>query len=203
MTRRYPRGTLLALLLAACGGKVDQESGLHDSGPDSVSGDSGPDAVTPCPADVPAQGSACPTAALECQYGTNWFADCVQIADCRASGWHVTGPASECSSSLCPASYPTRADGGLQTCDPSAQAKGTNCWYPEGVCQCSDGLGGPAMPLGWYCVPTVRGCPYPTPAPGGTCTEPGQICGGSCGGISNGVECDGGTWQANENECPG
>ena len=136
---------------------------------------------------------------LQCQYGTNWFQGCSQIAECAASGWTLTGPPSSCAPSVCPTSYPALADGGLPACAQSLQV--TNCWYPQGECQCSAGLGGPAMPLGWYCVPTAPGCPYPTPAPGTQCTQPGQICGGYCGG--NGVECEGGTWQAKVQGCPG
>jgi len=209
MTRHDRLCLLLCVLLAACGGTTEQTS-ASDSGTDSatdsaadsadsgLSLDSGPDAAPACPADAPSQGSPCPAVGFECQYGANFLESCTQIAACTASGWNVTGPQSECVSSVCPPSYAALTDGGLQACASSLQV--TDCWYPQGLCQCSAGLGGPAQPLGWYCVPVAPGCPYPTPAPGSRCTTPGQICGGSCGGA--GVACDGGTWQANVSPCP-
>lgn len=207
---------LLAVLLVACGGKTDETSASDDAGADVASNDAGADgtskdtgpdaepqdsgasAAPVCPAETPTQGSGCPSAGQQCQYGTNFLAGCIQIAQCTASGWNVTGPASGCTPSACPASYQGLTDGGLQSCSQSLQV--TDCWYPQGICQCSAGLGGPAEPLGWYCVPVAPGCPYPTPAPGSSCTTPAQICGGSCGGA--GVECEGGTWQANVAPCP-
>lgn len=201
------RCALLATLLAACGGKAEEASGSSDSGPESAVNDSGADALSSdsgtgaalaCPVDTPAQDSACPGAGLACQYGTNFDVSCIQIAECTASGWNVTGPASDCTPSVCPPSYLALTDGGLQACSPSLQV--TDCWYPQGLCQCSAGLGGPAQPLGWYCVPIAPGCPYPTPAAGSPCANPGQVCGGSCGGA--GVACDGGAWQANVAPCP-
>jgi hypothetical protein len=101
--------------------------------------------------------------------------------------------------SQCPASYAALSGGGTQACSPSLG--GTDCWYPEGVCQCSDGLGGPAEPMGWYCVRAVPGCPYPTPKSGSSCTTPGQVCASSCEGPT--VMCDdGGTWRALAAGCP-
>jgi hypothetical protein len=71
------------------------------------------------------------------------------------------------------------------------------------VCRCSNGFGGPAEPLGWYCLPTVPGCPYPTPAIGTECSQPGLVCGLSCDDGTVGVECgDGGTWQDDNYPCP-
>ena len=207
MTREdLVRCALLATLLAACGGKAEEASGASDAGSESAVRDSGADAISPdsgtgvalaCPVDTPAQGSAC-TGTLACQYGTNFFPGCIQIAECTASGWNVTGPASSCTPSVCPPSYLALTDGGLQACASSLQV--TDCWYPQGLCQCSGGLGGPAQPLGWYCVPVAPGCPYPTPAAGSPCANPGLVCGGSCGGT--GVVCDGGSWATNVAPCP-
>jgi hypothetical protein len=211
MTRACLVGcVLLAVLLAACGGKAEEASGSSDAGAESAVYDSGADAhsldagtdsgtgaALVCPVEAPAQGAAC-SGAGGCQYGTNFDEGCIQIAECTPSGWNVTGPASECTPTVCPPSYAALTDGGLQACASSLQV--TDCWYPQGLCQCSAGLGGPAAPLGWYCVPVAPGCPYPTPAAGSPCTNQGQICGGSCGGA--GVSCDGGTWQANVSPCP-
>jgi hypothetical protein len=203
MTRSDTLGLVLLTLLAACGGTTERDS-TSDSGAGSLdsglSQDAGTDAASPaCPVDAPSQGSACPSVGFQCQYGSNFLAGCIEIVACTASGWSVTGPASSCTPSACPASYASLTeDGGLQACAQSLQV--TDCWYPQGLCQCSAGLGGPAQPLGWYCVPVAPGCPYPTPAPGSACTTRGQICGGSCGG--SGVECDGGAWQANVSPCP-
>ena len=199
MTRGDLGGVLLAASLVACGGRTGETAASGDSGPDSGSQDAGPDAAPACPADAPAQGSACQTTGLQCQYGTNLFDGCAQLADCTEAGWNLSGPPATCSSSQCPASYASLADASaLVACSPALQV--TDCWYPQGVCQCSDGLGGPAAPLGWYCVPVAPGCPYPTPAVGSPCTTPGQVCGASC--ADRGVECDGGTWQVNESTCP-
>jgi hypothetical protein len=214
MTREHLVCALLAVMLAACGGKAEEASGSNDAGSESAPSDSGhPDvlpqdsgtsqdsgtaATPPCPVDAPAQGSACPGSGLGCQYGANFSPSCIQVAECTASGWNVTGPPSQCTPSVCPPSYLALTDGGLQSCASSLQV--TDCWYPQGLCQCSAGLGGPAPPLGCYCVPIAPGCPYPTPAAGAPCTTPGQVCGGSCGGL--GVACDGGTWQANVDPCP-
>jgi hypothetical protein len=214
MTRRDPLAALLGVLLAACGGKADQASTSTDSGSDSelpgadsASSDSGLDAASQdsatgaapaCPGNAPVQGSECPAAGFACQYGTNVFEECVRIAACTVGGWSLTGPASTCLSSQCPPFPVGDASPGVPPCPTSLQ--GTDCWYPQGVCQCSNGIGGPAMPLGWYCMPVTPGCPYPTPAPGGACTQPGQRCGGYCGGM--GVACDGGVWQANDSPCP-
>jgi hypothetical protein len=207
MTRNDPLWLLLCVVAAACGGTTEQASASDagtssttDSATDSgLTQDSGPDAAPACPAEAPSQTSPCPAVGFQCQYGTNFFAGCSQIAACTASGWELTGPPSACTSSQCPASYTPLNDGGPEACAQSLQV--TDCWYPQGVCQCSAGLGGPAQPLGWYCISAAPGCPYPTPAPGSRCTTPGQICGGSCSGP--GVECDdGGTWQVNMSTCP-
>ena len=203
MTRNDPLCLVLCVLAAACGGTTEQAS-ASDSGTDSATDsglpqDSGPEAAPTCPAEAPSQTSPCPAVGFECQYGTNFFPGCSQVATCTASGWELAGPPSGCTSSQCPASYAALNDGGLQACAQSLQV--TDCWYPQGVCQCSGGLGGPAQPLGWYCMPAAPGCPYPTPAPGSRCTTPGQVCEGSCSGP--GVECDdGGTWQVNMSACP-
>jgi hypothetical protein len=204
MTRHESLGALLSLLLAACGGTTEQASGT-DSGTEAhatdsgLSQDSGPDAAPACPADAPAQGAECPAVGFECQYSTNFFDSCAQIADCTATGWSLTGPPNTCLSGSCPASYSALADAGsLQACSQSLQV--TDCWYPQGVCQCSGGLGGPAQPLGWYCLPTAPGCPYPTPPVGSPCTTSGQVCGFSCS--TAGVVCKDGTWQANTSTCP-
>jgi hypothetical protein len=200
MTRHESLGALLSLLLAACGGTTEQPSGTEAQATDSgLSQDSGPDAAPACPVDAPAQGAECPAMGFECQYSTNFFDGCAQVADCTATGWSLTGPPSTCLSSSCPASYASLADAGsLQACSQSLQV--TDCWYPQGVCQCSGGLGGPAQPLGWYCLPTAPGCPYPTPPVGSPCTTSGQVCGFSCS--TAGVVCKDGTWQANTSTCP-
>jgi hypothetical protein len=203
MTRNAPLLLLLGALSAACGGTTAQaptsDSGISSTTDAGLAQDSGKDATAECPAEAPSQGEPCSTVGFQCQYGTNFFPNCSQIAECSAGGWQLSGPPSGCTSSQCPASYAALGDGGLQTCASSLQV--TDCWYPQGVCQCSGGLGGPAQPLGWYCVPTVPGCPYPTPAPGSRCTTQGQICGGGCAGPS--VECsDAGTWQASASICP-
>jgi len=89
---------------------------------------------------------------------------------------------------------PKSASVSTGACAPSLEE--TSCWYPQGVCRCGV-LGGPpdAGKLGWYCAGTLPGCPYPTPATGTECTQPGLSCGYSCDDSIEGVECDDGTWQ--------
>jgi hypothetical protein len=196
----------LALCGVACGGKfVD---GAGDAGPDSPGpsetgtdspppppSDAGPDAPIPqdssapwspiCPVDQPAIGSACSLPSgmdIEgtlCEYGKLQFdPGCDTVLTCNEGHWANAESESSCSpdgpnSAQCPATYADTMDDGGACSDDNL-----HCAYPEGVCVCSMGFGGPIEIDGgstWSCNPGA-GCPVPRPRLGAACTASNQSC---------------------------
>jgi hypothetical protein len=123
MLSRAMSAGAIAVVIAACGGKVvvDQGSGSTSAtasgaggsnssvATSSATGDSG------CPPMVPAPGSPCPNEKEICTYGMLCG---VEIVTCQNGMWTVTGP--ECPAMPCPSPPPKAGDpcpGGPAKCD--------------------------------------------------------------------------------------
>lgn len=166
-----------------------------DSGPsDGSTGSDGSTLSAACPSSVPADGSACATNGLECEYGSFVELSCDQIATCNGGKWQVT-IAAECNfqapdAAACPATRADVPDGTACT------DMGLTCEYATGVCYCTvDHTGAPQV---WTCFPT-SGCPYPRPRLGETCSTDGVQCDYSTCGAS--VQCKDGTWHTGNGGC--
>jgi hypothetical protein len=209
--------TATALALLACSGAtfVPAADGGGDDGGNgdaSGNGDTGRDPL--CPAAAPANGDACATDGLACEYGSDPSPACDIIARCgqeTRGRWFVTPAATiGCGVSnpaSCPTDYASVPRG--QSC--SSQI---SCYYPEARCSCavscSSGgfcpapLDGGMPPSTWQCdlPPENSGCPVPRPRAGDACATPALSCDyGSCsGGVA--LQCNTGYWQIVGVACP-
>jgi hypothetical protein len=211
---------LLAVVTVGCGGKfvgVGPSDGSPDaSGNDSsddaatdaatdapIINDAGGDAAPPwspvCPTEQPAPGSACSaSASVECEYGRlQYDIGCDLVLECTDGVWQsaTLGPSS-CqpdgpNSAACPASLPTGV----------CNDNNLRCEYPEGVCQCSAGFGGPIEldgGLSWFCNPG-KGCPMPRPRLGSSCATGDQNC--TYLTCEFAEDCQDGYWQGQFEAC--
>jgi len=215
-----------ALCATACGGTVVQGN-ADGGGSDASSPDGSPDA-TPgtdgsppsdgatdgdqpwspiCPEDQPTIGSACSmtpprdSPEILCEYGElQYDPGCDTVLTCEEGTWqNAFGPSETCqpdgpNSSSCPATYGDIDGGG------SCTDNGLRCEYPQGVCTCSAGFGGPVILDGgtsWYCNPGP-GCPMPRPRLGSSCTGNQQCTYQTC---QFGESCTGGYWQGEFEGC--
>jgi hypothetical protein len=184
----------LALLSLHCGGIVDN-GGDGGTQPDAESGG--------CPSSTPANGSACASSLLLCEYGSNPRWACDTVALCSSSGWQVSPPASDCPTPTCPTGVqPGASCDGAQSCDDSSASRTAFCSCVSGGPVHSDG--GP--PGSWICTAAAPGCPAVRPRLGSACAEPNLDCDyGICAGPSGlDVMCSEGTWiQGKQTEpCP-
>jgi hypothetical protein len=200
---------VIAAMPMACGGTViggggDNGGGSGGGGGSSGGGGGGEKVPPNCPKSAPPEASACPSVGFQCQYGSNVF-DCVQVAECTASGWTLKDPGGDCTSSVCASSYDDLAHLTTKESKCASSLAGTTCWYPQGTCSCIESLGGPATTGGpwWTCEPVESGCPYPAPPLGGECGEPGLFCtyGNSCQ-VDNNFQCEHGVWKHPNVGCP-
>jgi len=176
--------------------------GKPDVGPDSPGrpdsqtdalGDAGGDAGRSwspvCPVDVPVMGSPCSlpqppdNPEILCEYGKlQYDVACDTVLSCQGGTWGRASPLpsicqpDEPNAPACPATYADLqkdvAAGG------SCSDANLRCEYPEGVCSCSQGFGGPISIDGgthWFCNPGP-GCPMPRPRLGEACTGSSQSC---------------------------
>lgn len=203
-------GTFAALAcLVACGGST---ASINDAGSDSGGG--GNDAANdggggggPCPSSAPNAGSAC-TKQVVCEYGSSANRACNVVATCNGATWSLSTPAPSCGGKnppKCPATYASVPKGA--SC---SDAYPTDCTYPEGICSCTPGAGGP-VPLDasaaatWHCdVPSDSKCPSPRPKIGSACATPNQLCDyGACifpDGTA--MKCESGYWNQADVPCP-
>jgi hypothetical protein len=172
---------------AACGGSTFSSSsgdGGAPGGDDAgSSGDAGRDSglVAACPANTPADRSACPRDGLWCEYGDpSRDLHCNVLAQCGGGRWSVQEGEPDdpvCVEGKppldprCPSSF-----GGAPSsaCGTSAYT----CAYDEGRCGCVTpdgpamlGDGGPPATM-WYCEAQTAGCPHPRPRVGSPCGAP-------------------------------
>lgn len=150
---------------------VDAAPG-SDSGPTPDAGP-GPDGSSGlCPASVPAMGSACSVADLQCEYGTSFYPGCDTVVQCSGGVWSggVVG-------TYCPGPNPSGCPSSLQAA--VGQLCGSNqasCDYPDGQCTCGNLFGPPVYVDGgptnqtWSCFQPTAGCPLPRPRLGSACT---------------------------------
>jgi hypothetical protein len=166
------------------GAKSDSPVG-SEGGPEGGK-DSGSPWSPVCPEEQPALGSACslpsgmdvfPTL---CEYGKlQYDVSCDTVLLCRSGSWAAETFESSCqpdapNSAACPATYAALMDEDGGSCSDN----GLRCEYPEGVCSCSTGFGGPIMPDGgtsWFCNPGPS-CPMPRPRLGSSCSGSSQNC---------------------------
>jgi hypothetical protein len=196
------------------GGSGSSSGSGSSGGSGSSSGGSGDGGLVPgCPGSAPSSGSPCPSAGLECEYGSNPVLGCDVVATCEQSqnvptGWALSGPTtSGCSSVLapgCPLTFDLVPQGS------SCSSNGLTCDYPKGRCACTEGSGpvrvlvDGAIPTSWFCQVPASGCPVVRPRLGSACS-PGQgSCDyGSCdipGGTAE--ACDNGVWVEALEGCP-
>jgi hypothetical protein len=202
------RHVLMALALSGvgCGGAVfggpdggsdggadSAYDGPHfgDGGADAPLGDGSADGGQPwspvCPEAEPTAGSACSipekmdTPGILCEYGKlQYDVSCDAVYQCQGGAWTKSsffsmpcqpdGP----NAPSCPATFADAMD----TDGGSCSNDGLRCEYPEGVCSCSGGFGGPIERDGgtsWYCSPP-SGCPMPRPRLGSSCSGSMQNC---------------------------
>ena len=211
----------LALLAVGCGGAVvgarsdaGSDAGAEasidapgpDSGADASPSDAAHDSGKPwspvCPEAAPAVGSPCtPPDSMDvpellCEYGGPQFdPSCDTVVTCQSGTWQVANIGPSCqpdgpNPAACPASY-----AGATGSDSSCSAAGTRCEYPQGVCICSTGFGGPIeidASTRWYCDPPP-GCPMPRPRLGSSCSGTSTTCEYSPCDFAE--QCSGGFWQ--------
>jgi hypothetical protein len=218
-----------ALCGAACGGTLVQGSadgGSDSSSGDSSSDAPGTDGNTDapvtdgpsdsgqpwspvCPEQEPAPGSSCTivtprdSIGVMCEYGKlQYDVMCDTVLQCQNGAWtsafagttscQPDGP----NSPSCPATYEDiqEDEGG------SCSNAGLRCEYPEGVCTCSMGFGGPVLldaGTSWFCNPGA-GCPMPRPRLGSSCSTNQQCTYLTC---EFGESCTGGYWQGELEGC--
>lgn len=190
----------------------ENDSSAHDGGAtdgSSISDVSVSDALPPlspaCPTSVPSPGAACTDEGVQCEYGDAWWSvGCDTVTQCTSGEWQLTQlsydvctPEPGPNSGACPATLSAVTQGA--TCSPN----GTTCSYPDGLCQCTEPLGGPVQIDGgstpyWSCIPEP-GCPYPRPLLGTTCVASSQTC--TYEDCSFAEFCRNGTWQGEEEGC--
>jgi hypothetical protein len=220
------RRVLIAIASAAgglaCGGAVvgGSTDGGADTGRDAPpeggadspvpEGDAGKPWSPVCPDEEPKLGGACSmpqkmdTPAVLCEYGKlQYDPACDAIYQCEGGTWskgYTEGAACQPdgpNSASCPSTYAdiTGIDGG------ACEDDNLRCEYPQGVCSCAKGFGGPIMPDGgttWFCNPGP-GCPMPRPRLGSACSGSSQICGYlTC---EFGESCTDGFWQGEFEGC--
>jgi hypothetical protein len=160
------------------------EGGTQDApGP----GDTGVPWSPVCPEEEPTAGSPCSipemmdNPSVLCEYGKlQYDVSCDAVYLCAGDGhWSKNTTGSSCqpdgpNSPSCPATYADiQADGGG-----ACSVDGLRCEYPDAVCTCSSGFGGPIEVDGgtsWYCNPGPT-CPMPRPRLGAACSGSGQNC---------------------------
>lgn len=202
-----------ALVAAAAGGCGETSAPAFeaDAATDGTVGDAAPDAApdappdaapdstpdsgsTPCPASLPASGSACAKDGLECQYGSDPRSECRTLATCQGKSWQLTDAPTTCTGApTCPASQPSGS------CAPP----GMICGYGDVSCVCSCGpLCGPGSTGNWACLAVTPGCPATPANAGTTCATSGLSCRYQCG-PGGARACAAGLWTtADGGPCP-
>lgn len=211
---------MLGVLVIACGSTTGAEGDASTDAPaDGAKKDSGDpqlptdgavdgaDAGWPtgsCPASMPANGAACASVGLLCEYDDSYMPSCAKR--CGANGtWGDAKGLPACpaqpsggNAADCPATFPK---GG-------ACMLGGHCQYAEGWCGCIKYCGGPPPPGPlepyWQCEPAPQGCPSTRPRFGDPCTaapDAGsclyELC---CANVD--MVCANGIWQGTYNLTP-
>jgi hypothetical protein len=215
----------LALCAVGCGGAVVSGSsdGGSDSGSDALGDGGGPDAPAAdtgppdagkrwspiCPEDEPKPGTACSIPEQRdgrwvwCEYGKlQYDVSCDAVYQCQAGAWTMSFPPGPCqpdgpNAPSCPSTYSA-----LQGIERGACSDddGLRCEYPQGVCVCSTGIGGPSeIDAGayWSCNPGPS-CPMPRPRLGASCSGSSYCQYLTC---EFGEACVDGFWQGELEGC--
>lgn len=216
MSMRTLGPLLVALTLAACGGStvspIDGGNGNDGGSGNDASSDAG--GGSPCPPSPPTAGTKCGggngiAPQYECEYGSSSNRACNIVATCDDTGqWTLSSPAPGCGGKnppTCPSTYASVPQG--KSCSESYPL---DCLYPEGICSCTPGAGGPvpldaAAAATWHCdVPSDSKCPKPRPKLGSACSTPNLLCDyGACIFPSGtAMRCTNGYWQLSDVPCP-
>jgi len=193
-------GTLVVVVVAACGGSIVSSDGGADAPVDAADGSMCP-CLGACPTTPPTPGVSCSPNTLACEYGSNPDPNCNQLFECGAGKWQDRSTHTVCPpQSDCPADYASVPAN--QSCSPQS----LTCAYAQGECICTTNFGGLQMQNpAWDCFPATTGCPSPRPDIGSPCTSDtsNQQCDyGACsGGVA--LECNQGEWQQVTTPCPG
>lgn len=210
----------ISLAAYACGGSASSApggtTGDEAGGGGGGSGAGGAGGLSPsCPSTAPANGVACSSAGLECEYGEDLSLDCNAVATCGDGQWRVTTPkgSPSCPTSnaaACPASKAAARQG--DTCTEN----NLTCTYPNGECRCGTSCGQlpepgfmpceAGAPTTWMCSSTPQiGCPEVRPRLGASCAvtdPPGIACDYAelpCKSTS--YVCQSGTWRSKHVPC--
>jgi hypothetical protein len=192
-----PTTTRAALLvLAAAQFACSTSTGIAGPSPGPGQG-----LVAACPAQAPAQGSACAQRALDCEYGTDWNPACNTVAQCWRGGpldgtWQLQSPSK---AAYCPT--PTTLAAGCpaasmdgQTCN----ASGALCQYGTALCGCFDFTSSAqdaSVSSHWVCThPPAAGCPAMRPRVGSACAQEGLFCTYAVCNVGGAVYCTAGAW---------
>ena len=211
----------VALSTLGCSGDVFSSRGsAEDAGDAAPTEDASPisdaspapdaspaDASTgPCPASLPAKGTACTAPDVECEYGQSEYPGCDTIVQCTSGTWQSW----QQGASFCPSANGADCPPSLSAASGSSCELGaghaSSCFYPTGGCYCGS-LGGPTpievdgavLPQKWHCDNPGPTCPFPRPRLGSACSAEGQDC--------NYLECafdelcTGGVWTGQPEGC--
>jgi hypothetical protein len=184
---------------AAGSGGGGAGSGGGGSSAGSSGGGSG--GASPCPAQAPADGTAC-GADLQCEYGVDPNPYCRTLAVCFQQKWQVNPVSStDCPSktaTTCPASSAAAMDA-------ACTESGAWCTFPPGrSCHCTDCRPGPVGPYctgspTWHCPFAPMDCPAVIPPPGTTCSGTAYCDYGCEFGVRR---CVSGLWRSEGGNCP-
>lgn len=206
-SRRAPFVVTLALTAAGsgCGGSTSsgEGSGGSGGGVGATGGYGANPPAIPCPADLPAEGSACPA-------GPWWGNSCAFLDPCggpepfyaecntQTGQWHLLG-STQCE---CPATQPSP---GTACSVPSTEY----CSYSDGCCPTSFSCqNGTWSETGVSCNPPYIECPATPPASGEACNECAfgledcnwnQAC--NAGPFQIHGSCQNGAWVVDETPC--
>jgi hypothetical protein len=215
---------LLPLLAVACGGAVASTSEPTPSpspsgNPGTPSGNPGnpgfpgADASAPpqnaCPSVAPANGAACSTPGMTCEFGGSGPANLCSIRAACVTGanggttWNVPDPEPGCmavpaqNSAACPSTF------GPPGACPAGTMNGTRCAYPEGICGCESCFtqATSTQSTQWACSGFIKSttCPASRPNIGSSCAAEGQHCeyGAPCDLLIPWypMTCNGGAWS--------
>jgi hypothetical protein len=164
----------------------------------------------PCPATLPADGTACSISQLACEYGTDPALECDTVVTCAGGAWTTTqtpfagGFCTTTSAPACPASVADVSQG--STCGGAF----LQCDYPDARCECACPEGNPGGdcstdaslgPRIWQCDTSSDAspdCPATRPRLGASCSQENESCSYAgkdqlaCWGDA--LECKGGVW---------
>lgn len=123
--------------------------------------------VSPCPTVVPATGSACGEANLECSWGDDPRFACRTVKVCSGGTWESAGRACSATEPTCPSAAPT---GSSPSC--TSAELGLTCVYDHEAYTCAPCTGNLCFTSNrWFSTALAAACPATVPNLGEECAE--------------------------------